>query len=242
MYQEGGPRRVGHEWWIFALTCTAIAAWLISRLRAQTQIDDRPAATFVARRELTVMFTDLTGFVPISEQLDAKLLSTLIDEHRTVMVPIIRRHRGVIGYFAGDRIMCFFGAPYADPDHAANAVAAARAMQEAHQALSDHLRDRGLPDLPLRIGISTGELIVGYLGPPMNYTVVGDDVTRASRLESGCKSTNTNILISPRTADLVRYLYDLRRIPLPRDAGAGATAYEVLAPRPQDSRLSMVCA
>ena len=232
---------MGQDWWIFAMICAAIAAWLLLRLRRETREDARPAATFVAKRELTVLFTDLTGFVPLSEQVDLKTLSSLIDEHRAAMVPIIRKHRGVVGHFAGDRIMCFFGAPYADPDHAANAVAAARAMQQSHQALGNHLRDRGLPDLPLRIGISTGELIVGYVGPPMNYTVLGEDVTRASRLESACKSTTTNILISPRTADLVRYLYDLRRIPLPRDAGAGATAYEVLAPLPQDSRLALVC-
>lgn len=236
---------MGQDWWIFATICAAIAAWLLLRLRRETRDDPRPAATFVAKREMTVLFTDLTGYVPLAEELDLKVLSSLIDDHRAAMVPIIRRHRGVIGHFAGDRIMCFFGAPYADPDHAAHAVAAARAMQQAHQqsrqAVNDHLRDRGLPGLDLRIGISTGELIVGYLGPPLNYTVIGEDVTRASRLETACKSTTTNILISPRTAELVRYLYDLRKISLPRDAGAGATAYEVLAPLPQDSRLALVC-
>lgn len=237
---------MGHDWWIFATICAAIAAWLLLRLRRETREEARPAATFVAKREMTVLFTDLTGYVPLSEKLnDPKILSNLIDDHRAAMVPIIRKHRGVIGHFAGDRIMCFFGAPYTDPDHAAHAVAAARAMQQTHQqsreAANDHLRDRGLAGLDLRIGISTGELIVGYLGPPLNYTVIGEEVTRASRLETACKSTTANILISPRTAELVRYLYDLRKIPLPRDAGAGATAYEVLAPLPQDSRLAMVC-
>lgn len=169
-----------------------------------------PAATFKGQvREMSVIFTDLAGFTTLSETLREKTVD-ILSEYLGVMVPIIRRHDGFVNKFLGDGIMCFYNAPRDDTDHAAHAVQTALEMHAATIAFADELEKRGLPRLAMRCGVSTGSMVVGDSGPAdaSDYTVLGDTVNFASRLEGANKVTGTSVLISQRTVELLgdRYL------------------------------------
>ncbi|MEZ0266572.1 MAG: adenylate/guanylate cyclase domain-containing protein, partial [Phycisphaerae bacterium] len=169
-----------------------------------------PAATFKGQvREMSVIFTDLAGFTTLSEKLREQTVD-ILSEYLGVMVPIIRRHDGFVNKFLGDGIMCFYNAPRDDNDHAAHAVQTCLDMQTAMATFADDLERRGLPRVAMRCGVSTGTMVVGDSGPAdaSDYTVLGDTVNFASRLEGANKVTGTSVLISQRTVELLgdRYL------------------------------------
>jgi class 3 adenylate cyclase len=166
-------------------------------------------------RELTVCFGDLAGFTSLSERLGERtveMLNRLWDR----MVPILRENDGRLDKFLGDGIMFFFGAPKPDPDHASKAVRTALEMQNALSGFNEELKAQHLPTLQMRIGINTGLMVVGDAGSTnpkaSNYTVLGDAVNFASRLESANKYTGTSILISARTAQLCGDQFLLRPV------------------------------
>ncbi len=163
--------------------------------------------------ELTVVFTDLAGFTSLSEKLRAQS-AKLLGEYMEAMVPLIRARRGYVNKFLGDGIMFFFGAPLDNPDHASDAVAAVLDMQKALGPFNDGLIRQGLPTLSMRAGISTGMMVVGDAGPSFasDYTVLGDAVNFAARIESANKAFGTANLISARTAELVKDRYVTRPI------------------------------
>lgn len=156
-------------------------------------------------KELTVLFSDLANFTTISEALGERSVS-LLNEYMAEMVPIIRRHNGYVNKFLGDGIMCFFGAPRDNPHHAADAVKAAIEMREAMQYFNARHIDTDLPQLLVRIGISTGQMVVGDAGSAdcSDYTVLGDAVNLGSRLESANKYLGTRILVSSATASAAK--------------------------------------
>ena len=155
-------------------------------------------------RELTVCFTDLVGFTTLSELIGEKSVA-LLNEYMGRMVPIIRSERGYLNKFLGDGIMFFFGAPVHDPDHALHAVTTALRMQEAMGPLNEELTRRALPTVAMRVGISTGRMVVGDAGcdDASDYTVLGDTVNVGARLESANKVMGTSILMTERTKQLV---------------------------------------
>jgi adenylate cyclase len=165
------------------------------------------------RRELTVVFTDLAGFTTLSERLGEQIVP-LLNDFLGVMVPIIRRHGGYVNKFLGDGIMFFFGAPRPNKNHAADAVATVLEMQEALVTFNDGLKQRGLPQLAMRVGLCTGEMVVGNAGSrdASDYTVLGDNVNLASRLEGANKATGSWILMSDRTAQLLDGQFIVRPI------------------------------
>ncbi|MDH3584669.1 MAG: CHASE2 domain-containing protein, partial [Phycisphaerae bacterium] len=126
-------------------------------------------------RELTVVFTDLAGFTSISEKLGAKVVP-LLNEYMSLMVPVIRRHGGYVNKFLGDGIMFFFGAPRSSATHASDAVGTALEIQEVMRSFNEQLGGRGLPTVMTRLGMCTGEMVVGDMGPAdaSDYTVLGD--------------------------------------------------------------------
>jgi adenylate cyclase len=158
------------------------------------------------RRELTLLFTDLAGFTSLSEQLGAEEIADVLNRHLTAMTHIIMRHQGTVGKFIGDAIMAFWNAPLTDPDHAVHACMAAREMQEEAARQRAELTREGLPPLMMRIGIHTGEAVVGNMGSEerFDYTAIGDTVNLASRLEGVNKLYGTGILLSAATADRAR--------------------------------------
>jgi adenylate cyclase len=156
-------------------------------------------------REMTVLFTDVRGFTTISEGLEPKALSLLMNEFLTPLTEVIYRHRGTIDKYIGDCIMAFWGAPLADPLHARNAIVAALEMQRTLKSLQPHFRAQNWPEVQIGVGLNTGRMSVGNMGSRIRlaYTVMGDAVNLASRLESITKEYGTDIIVGENTKDAV---------------------------------------
>lgn len=148
--------------------------------------------------EATILFSDIAGFTTISERHTPEVISKLLNRYMTAMTRIITSHNGTVDKFIGDGIMAFWGAPLEDPEHALNACRAALAMRDRLPLLNCDLRELGLPAVSFRIGINLGEVIVGNMGSEelFDYTVIGDAVNLASRLEGANRQFGTEILIS----------------------------------------------
>lgn len=154
------------------------------------------------RMELTVLFSDIEGFTNLSERLPAEAVVEILNSCFTAMVDIIFRYQGTLDKFMGDAIMAFWGAPVRMDDHARKAVLAGLEMKEAMIGLNRTLREKGLPEIRIGTGINTGEVILGNIGSPkrLDYTVIGDDVNLASRLQSLTRRYKVPIIISEATA------------------------------------------
>lgn len=153
------------------------------------------------RREVSVLFSDLRGFTTLSEAIPAEAMATHLNEYFTAMTTAIFAHGGMINDFIGDAVMAIFGAPLADPDHAWHAVQSAVAMDQALKALNRRWEAAGLPVLRMGIGIHTGEVFAGNVGgvERVKFTVIGDAVNAAARLEGLNKDLGTTILITEET-------------------------------------------
>ena len=157
-------------------------------------------------QELTVLFSDVRGFTTISESLTPEDLSVYINEYLTTMSLVIReQHRGTLDKYIGDAIMAFWGAPVADPQHARNAVLAALGMQSDAKALNERFKARGWPTFKIGVGVNTGVMRVGDMGSKIRkvYTVMGDAVNIASRLEGITKQYGADIIIGDGTRKLL---------------------------------------
>ncbi len=152
------------------------------------------------RSEATVLFCDLEGFTALTEDLGPDGIVELLNDYFEVMVGILERHRGVVTQFQGDAILATFNVPVPDPDHAANALRAAVEMQDAARR-----RVFAGQRIGNRIGIDTGRLVAGAVGAKgrLSYTVHGDAVNLAARLEALNKELGTRILVSGATAERV---------------------------------------
>ena len=158
-------------------------------------------------RDMTLLFCDIRGFTTISEQFDAVGLTRLINRFLTPMTNIILDHRGTIDKYMGDCIMAFWNAPLDDADHVRNGCRSALVMMERLGPLNEELRkeaaEEGRKDVPIKVGIglNTGQCCVGNMGSEMrfDYSVLGDDVNLASRLEGQSKSYGVDIVIGENT-------------------------------------------
>ena len=166
------------------------------------------------RRELTLMFTDLKDFMSISELLSPERVTILLNRYFTDMTDIVLEHKGTVCTFIGDAIMAFWGAPLDDDDKAYRAVAAAIKMQNAMNQLRTDFVKEGLPPIHMRIGIHSGEAVVGNLGSAkrFDYTAIGDDVNLTARLEGTNKLYGTEILVSNETAVQIEGRIGLRPV------------------------------
>ena len=152
-------------------------------------------------RELSIMFCDVHNFSAISEQLEPKELAELLNTLFTPLTRILYKHHGIIDKYMGDAIMAFWGAPLPDPHHASNAVAAAFEMQDAVRDLIPGFQERGWPSLKVGIGINTGVVSVGNMGSEYRvaYTVIGDAVNLASRLQELTRIYSARIIVGEAT-------------------------------------------
>jgi adenylate cyclase len=158
-----------------------------------------------ARREtLTVLFSDIAGFTTISEQLEPEVLAEHLGEYLEEMSRIVQQERGTVGRYIGDAILGFWGAPRPDAEHALDACRAALRSQARLGELRERWRAEGRPEFRSRIGVNTGRMVVGNMGSTsrLDYTVYGDDVNLASRLEGLNKFYGTAILIGENTRQL----------------------------------------
>ena len=161
-------------------------------------------------REMTVLFSDVRGFTTISEGLDPKQLTHLMNDFLTPMTHVIHHNRGTIDKYMGDAIMAFWGAPLPDNNHAKHALQAAFGMIVALEKLQQEFVSKGFPTISIGIGLNTGEMIVGNMGSKfrMAYTIMGDAVNLGSRLESLTKNYGVYIIVSEYTkAQVPEYIY-----------------------------------
>ncbi len=163
---------------------------------------------------VTILFSDIRSFTTISENMDAKALVALLNEYFSEMVGIVMQEDGVVDKYIGDAIMAVFGAPVPRKDDPQRAVRAAVKMRGALAQLNVSLKSRGMQMLRTGIGIHTGEVVAGNLGSEkrMEYTVIGDAVNLASRLESATKELGVNVLISEDTYELTKDVIDARQV------------------------------
>ena len=152
-------------------------------------------------REMTVLFSDVRGFTTISEGMDPKQLTQLMNALLTPMTRVIHKHRGTIDKYMGDCIMSFWGAPINDPEHARHALYAAMEMMDELKIMQADFKKRGWPEVNIGIGLNTGTMNVGNMGSEfrMAYTVLGDAVNLGSRLEGLTKNYGVNIIVSENT-------------------------------------------
>ena len=155
------------------------------------------------KRHMTALFTDIKGFTEISEQLDPESLVKLLNRYLTFMSDAIFEQMGTIDKYIGDAIVAFYGAPVELPDHALRACNTALAIKRGEAILNKRILKENLSTLPLltRIGINTGDMVAGNMGTDnkMNYTIMGNTVNLAARLEGVNKQYDTWILTSENT-------------------------------------------
>jgi len=156
-------------------------------------------------RDMTVLFSDIRGFTTISEGLQPKELTKLMNEYMTPMTYVIQKHRGTIDKYIGDAIMAFWGAPLQDDEHARNAILAGLDMQATLDQLRPQFIQKGWPEIRIGIGINSGIMRVGNMGSEfrMAYTVMGDSVNLGSRLEGITKQYGVGIIVGETTRNAV---------------------------------------
>jgi class 3 adenylate cyclase/CHASE2 domain-containing sensor protein len=166
------------------------------------------------RRIVTVLFSDIAGFTSISERLPTEEVVQLLNEYLTAMTRIIFQNNGTLDKYIGDEVMAVFGniGPNNPSDDAYRAVKSAIEMQEELGHLQEKWLSEGILPLQIRIGVNSGEALVGNIGSPqqMDFTVIGDMVNTAKRLEGLNKAYNTNILISQATYNFVKEKVETR--------------------------------
>jgi class 3 adenylate cyclase len=195
----------------------------------------------VDRRVVTVFFSDIAGFTSISEQLTPAAIVNLLNHYFSAVTAPIRASHGIVDKYMGDGVLAFWTAPFSPDDtHAAAACLAALLQQEATQELNKDLPNilglrRAAPTLRVHMGIATGETIVGTIGSATakSFTVIGDTVNLASRLEGANKIYGTKIIITEETLHLAREEVECRELDLITVVGKSEPVriYELLAAR-----------
>jgi adenylate cyclase len=154
------------------------------------------------QREVSILFQDIRGFTALSERLEPATLLKLLNQFFTEVVAAVEAEGGVVKQFLGDGVMALFGAPQAHADHAERAVRAAVGILRRLRTLNDQLQEQGMAPLEIGIGIHSGAVVAGLIGPDnrVEYGVVGDAVNLASRVEALTKELHATILVSREIA------------------------------------------
>jgi adenylate cyclase len=184
-------------------------------------------------RTMTVLFCDVRGFTTLAQALGPQALVSLLNEYMTAMTEVIFRYEGVLDKYIGDALMAFWNAPMEQPDHARRACEAALDMLGTLHRLQTDWQRRGVPQLELGIGINTGPMIVGNMGSRerLAYTVLGDAVNVASRLEGLSKTYGTRVVIGEATQASAgtAFTYRLLDVVVVKGRNEPLTVYEVLS-------------
>ena len=173
----------------------------LPRAVAERVLTIGPAALAPVQREVTVMFSDIRGFTAMSEALEPRDVLMMLDDYFGRMGQIVKGHDGVLGKFLGDGLLAFWGVPDRLDDHAVRAVRAARDMRRALRELNQYREQDGLAPIRIGIGIHTGMVAAGMLGGALQseYTIIGDTVNVASRIEGLTKQHGVDVLVSETT-------------------------------------------
>lgn len=162
----------------------------------------------------SVLFADIRGFTTMSENLSPRSVVDMLNEIFTELFEAVSLHNGVLDKYIGDAVMAVFGAPLSRGHDATNAVRAAMQMQQMIAAINARRVDRGEPGVSLGVGVATGEVVAGTIGSPkrMDYTVIGDSVNLAARLQDLTKTYGEDVIIDEATAEAVTGIATLREI------------------------------
>ncbi|MBN2362742.1 adenylate/guanylate cyclase domain-containing protein [candidate division WOR-3 bacterium] len=168
------------------------------------------------RKFMTAFFSDIAGFTSISETMPPEQVASLLNEYLSSMCAVISHHDGIVDKFEGDAIIAFWGAPLDIEDHAQKACSCAIEMQAKLLSLRNKWEKEGKPKMNMRVGLNTGFMVVGNFGSDkrMDYTIIGDAVNLASRLEGVNKFYGTNTMISHTTNEIVENDFETRKVDL----------------------------
>ncbi len=182
----------------FLRRCDNLQAFILARDLALTLGGNK--------QEVTILFSDIRNFTNMSEQMQPEQVVELLNEYFQAMTNVIFGHEGTVDKYIGDAIMAVFGAPVSSPDDPVRAVRTGLDMLSALDLLRAKWESQGRSTFKIGIGVNTGEAIVGNMGSTqaMGYTVIGDAVNLASRLEGLNKELGTSLLISEATYERVR--------------------------------------
>lgn len=187
------------------------------------QLKDNPAMLNLGgeRKVLTAFFSDVAGFSSISEKLSPEDLVHLLNIYLTEMSDLIHKYEGTIDKFEGDAIIAFYGAPVSYPDHATRACLVCLEMQQRLVELREEWRNEGKPELKVRMGLNTGPMVVGNMGSKkrFDYTIMGDAVNLAARLEGANKEYGTCIMLTDATYQAAKQDIEVRELDLLRVVG-----------------------
>lgn len=185
--------------------------FLAPELVAEVSTDPNLLSGEVRRTTATVLFTDIRGFTTLSEHLPPEQVVRVLNRFLTEMTAAVMDHGGMLDKYIGDALMAVFGVPRETPDHADRALQAALDMRRRIERLNAEVEAEGLPTLGYGVGLHSGPLVVGAIGPSQrqDYTVIGDTVNVASRIESLTRKLGTDILISSGTRALLSREYNL---------------------------------
>jgi adenylate cyclase len=184
------------------------------------------------RKDISVLFSDIKGFTSLSEGLQAEELVQILNEYLTSMTDVVFDHMGLLDKYIGDAIMAVYGSLITQPDHPMQACLTALDMTTKLQELNKHWESTGKPKFEIRIGINSGHAVVGNMGSEkrFDYTVMGDNVNLASRLEGLNKMYDSKILISEHTYKHVKDEIATRELDLVRVRGKNIPVmiYEII--------------
>jgi adenylate cyclase len=179
------------------------------------------------RSEATILWSDIRGFTKLSRDMEPDDIVEMLNEYFGQLVPIIRKHQGMVDKYMGDAILAIFGSPEPDPEHHIHAIQAAAAMQAAVAKLNAELQARGAPNREVGIGVHCGDVVHGFVGTSerMEFTVVSEAVNRASRF---CQAAaGGEVLLSPAMYERAWKILEAERISIPTKHEGPLLAYRL---------------
>jgi adenylate cyclase len=210
----------------------ALGYYLSESVMTEVLKDPKRLALGGQRKEISVLFSDIAGFTTISEKTPPETLALLLNKYLTRMTKLVFKFNGVLDKYIGDAVMAFWGAPISDPDHAFKACETAMEMQREIQNVKQDWKEYADADFGVRIGINSGEAVVGNMGSEMrfDYSLLGDTVNLGSRLEGINKEYGTKVMISEFTYEKVKGRVAVRLIDVVAVKGKerGVAIYELM--------------
>lgn len=211
------------------------SSYLSAKLVARLEKDPDAARIGGDNKDVTVLFTDIKSFTAFSERHSPQQVVARLNEYLAAMVQVIDRFDGTVDKFIGDGIMVYWGAPLAQPDHAKLAIACMLSMKETLALLGIKWAKEGVEPFSIRCGAQSGEVVagnIGFHGKKMEYTVIGDTVNQAARLEGTAKYYGVDFLVGESTYRMTCDAYRYRELDKIRVVGKqdAMTIYQLLGP------------